>query len=67
MSVKIVKIWCFNMGVVVAFMGAFAYEVRVYTRLVGLLVGNYQQRTQYIAKMYKPTLREAIQQIYFIE
>ncbi len=28
--------WCFNMGVVVAFMGALAYVVRVYARLVEL-------------------------------
>jgi methane/ammonia monooxygenase subunit C len=26
--------WCFNMGVVVAFMGSLAYVARVYTRLV---------------------------------
>ena len=28
--------WMFNMGVVVAFMGALAYVVRVYARLVEL-------------------------------
>ena len=47
--------WMFNMGVVVAFMGALAYVVRVYARLVEL-GAETPGENPYIAEMYKMAL-----------
>ena len=47
--------WCFNMGVVVAFMGALAYVVRVYARLVEL-GAETPAKNPYVAEMYKLAL-----------
>ncbi len=47
--------WMFNMGVVVAFMGALAYVVRVYARLVEL-GAETPARNPYVAEMYKLAL-----------
>jgi methane/ammonia monooxygenase subunit C len=47
--------WCFNMGVVVAFMGALAYVVRVYARLVEI-GAETPARNPYVAEMYKLAL-----------
>ncbi|MGI0048332.1 MAG: methane monooxygenase/ammonia monooxygenase subunit C, partial [Nitrososphaera sp.] len=44
-----------NMGVVVAFMGALAYVVRVYARLVEL-GAETPARNPYVAEMYKLAL-----------
>ena len=44
--------WMFNMGVVVAFMGALAYVVRVYARLVEL-GAETPGENPYVAEMYK--------------
>lgn len=47
--------WMFNMGVVVAFMGALAYVVRVYARLVEL-GAETPAKNPYVAEMYKLAL-----------
>jgi len=47
--------WMFNMGVVVAFMGALAYVVRVYARLVEL-GAETPGENPYVAEMYKMAL-----------
>jgi len=47
--------WMFNMGVVVAFMGALAYVVRVYARLVEL-GAETPGEDPYVAEMYKMAL-----------
>ena len=47
--------WMFNMGVVVAFMGALAYVVRVYARLVEL-GAETPSENPYVAEMYKMAL-----------
>ena len=47
--------WMFNMGVVVVFMGALAYVVRVYARLVEL-GAETPAKNPYVAEMYKPAL-----------
>ncbi len=47
--------WMFNMGVVVAFMGALAYVVRVYARLVEL-GAETPTKNPYVAEMYKLAL-----------
>jgi methane/ammonia monooxygenase subunit C len=47
--------WMFNMGVVVAFMGALAYVVRVYARLVEL-GAETPGKNPYVAEMYKLAL-----------
>ncbi len=47
--------WVFNMGVVLAFMGAFAYVVRVYERLVELRAES-PAKNPYVAEMYKLAL-----------
>jgi methane/ammonia monooxygenase subunit C len=47
--------WMFNMGVVVAFMGALAYVVRVYARLVELGAESPGENP-YVAEMYKLAL-----------
>ena len=59
--------WMFNMGVVVAFMGALAYVVRVYARLVEL-GAETPAKNPYVAEMYKLSSgRQTVQQIYSIE
>jgi methane/ammonia monooxygenase subunit C len=45
----------FNMGVVVAFMGALAYVVRLYARLVEL-GAETPGENPYVAEMYKMAL-----------
>ena len=47
--------WCFNIGVTVAFMGALAYIVRVYARLVEL-GAETSAKNPYVAEMYKLAL-----------
>ena len=47
--------WMFNMGVVVAFMGALAYVVRVYARMVEL-GAETPAKNPYVAEMYKLAL-----------
>ena len=47
--------WMFNMGVVVAFMGALAYVVRVYARLVEL-GAETPAKNPYVAELYKLAL-----------
>ena len=47
--------WMFNMGVVVAFIGALAYVVRVYARLVEL-GAETPGENPYVAEMYKMAL-----------
>ncbi len=47
--------WMFNMGVVVAFIGALAYVVRIYARLVEL-GAETPGENPYIAEMYKMAL-----------
>ncbi len=53
--------WMFNMGVVVAFMGALAYVVRIYARLVEL-GAETPGENPYIAEMYKMAFRRQIVQ-----
>ena len=50
--------WMFNMGVVVAFMGALAYVVRVYARLVEL-GAETPAKNPYVAEMYNWLLKES--------
>ncbi len=47
--------WVFNMGVVLAFMGALAYVVRVYARLVELQAET-PAKNPHVAEMYKLAL-----------
>ena len=59
--------WMFNMGVVVAFMGALAYVVRVYARLVEL-GAETPGKNPYVAEMYKLALEGKLyHEIYSIE
>ena len=53
--------WMFNMGVVVAFMGALAYVVRVYARLVEL-GAETPAKNPYVAEMYKLALEGKLYQ-----
>jgi methane/ammonia monooxygenase subunit C len=47
--------WMFNMGIVVAFMGALAYVVRVYSRMVEL-GAETSGKNPYVAELYKIAL-----------
>ena len=50
--------WMFNMGVVVAFMGALAYVVRVYARMVEL-GAETPAKNPYVAEITSWLLKES--------